>query len=228
MYDADPDRVRVVHPGVDLEVYTPGDVAAARAEVGIDAADLLLVFVGRVQPLKAPDLLIEAVADLCRRRPDLAPRLRVAILGGPSGSGLERPRWLEDLAAERGIADRVVFSPPTSRARLAQWYRAADLVAVPSYNESFGLVAVEAQACGTPVVAADVGGLPTAVGGGVLVPTHDIADWSRELERLLDDPAERSRLSDLARSHAASFGWGETANSLLAVYGEAMESRPRA
>ncbi|GMA40987.1 D-inositol-3-phosphate glycosyltransferase [Mobilicoccus caccae] len=228
LYDADPDRVRVVHPGVDLEVFTPGDVAAARAEVGIDADDLLLVFVGRVQPLKAPDLLIEAVADLVRRRPDLAPRLRVAILGGPSGSGLERPRWLEDLAAERGLADRVVFSPPTSRARLAQWYRAADLVAVPSYNESFGLVAVEAQACGTPVVAADVGGLPTAVGGGVLVPTHDIADWSREFERLLDDPAERSRLSDLARIHAASFGWGETANSLLAVYGEAMESRPRA
>ncbi|WP_040159442.1 D-inositol-3-phosphate glycosyltransferase [Mobilicoccus massiliensis] len=225
LYDADPARVRVVHPGVDLTTFSPGDQAAARAAIGVSADDLLLLFVGRVQPLKAPDLLVEAAADLSRRRPDLGRRLRVAILGGPSGSGLERPRWLEDLAERLGIADRVVFRPPTTRDGLATWFRAADLVTVPSHNESFGLVAVEAQACGTPVVAANVGGLPIAVRGGVLVDSHDVGAWSRTVERLLDDDAERARLSRLARTHAESFGWGRTADSLVSVYGEAMESR---
>lgn len=225
LYDADPARVRVVHPGVDLEVFSPGDQAAARRAVGVSEDELLVVFVGRVQPLKAPDLLIEAAADLMSRRPELASRLRVAVLGGPSGSGLDRPRWLEDLARERGIKHRVTFSPPVERKRLALWYRAADVVAVPSYSESFGLVAVEAQACGTPVVASDAGGLPTAVGGGVLVPTHEIGDWSRALEALLTDPARREELARRARPHATRFGWSRTADSLVSVYGEAMESR---
>ncbi|GAB47164.1 D-inositol-3-phosphate glycosyltransferase [Mobilicoccus pelagius] len=224
-YDADPGRVRVVHPGVDLGLFTPGDVAAARAAVGVDPGDLLVLFVGRVQPLKAPDLLLRAAADLRRRRPDLGSRMRVAVLGGPSGSGLERPRWLEDLAAELGIADRVVFHPPTTRETLTDWYRAADVLAMPSYNESFGLVALEAQACGTPVLAADVGGLPLAVRGGVLVRNHETSEWSRELEALLDAPDERARLADVATAHAAGFGWSRTADALVGVYGEAMASR---
>lgn len=227
LYDADPERVRVVHPGVDLDLFTPGDSRAARAEVGVDEDDLLVLFVGRMQPLKAPDLLLRAAADLRARRPDLGARLRVAVLGGPSGSGLDRPRWLEDLADELGITDRVLFRPPTTRETLAQWYRAADVLAMPSHNESFGLVAVEAQACGTPVLAADVGGLALAVGGGVLLPTHGTSDWSRALEALLDDPAERARLSRIAAEHAAGFGWGRTADALVRVYGEAMASRAR-
>lgn len=227
LYDAAPERVRVVHPGVDLDLFTPGDAAAARVAVGIDPGDLLVLFVGRVQPLKAPDLLVRAAADLRARRPDLGSRLRVAVLGGPSGSGLDRPRWLEDLADDLGIADRMVFRPPTSRETLAQWYRAADLLAVPSHNESFGLVAVEAQACGTPVLAADVGGLGFAVEGGVLLPTHETAAWSRALESLLDDPGERARLAARGIRHAGEFGWERTAESLVRVYGEAMASRAR-
>ncbi|MDO5629286.1 MAG: D-inositol-3-phosphate glycosyltransferase [Mobilicoccus sp.] len=223
LYGADPTRVRVVHPGVDLEVFAPGDRARSREAVGVAPDAPLLLFVGRLQPLKAPDLLIEAAADIVQRRPDLD-TLHVAVLGGPSGSGLERPRWLEDLAAARGIADRVTFVPPVTRAELAHWYRAADLVTVPSHNESFGLVAVEAQACGTPVVAADVGGLATAVGGGILLPTHDIATWSATLEALLDDPDERARLGRLASEHARGFGWSRTAESLASVYREAVAS----
>lgn len=227
LYDADPARVTVVNPGVDLDLFTPEGRDAARAARGMGPDDLLVLFVGRVQPLKAPDLLLKAAADLMERRSDLGARLTVAVLGGPSGSGVDRPRWLEDLADDLGIADRVVFSPPTSREELAQWYRAADLVAVPSYNESFGLVAVEAQACGTPVVAADVGGLSIAVRGGILVGSHEVSDWSCAVEALLDDPAERQRLSRTAREHALGFGWDRTASTLLGVYGEAMESRLR-
>ena len=125
---------------------------------------MLLLFVGRIQPLKAPDVLVKAAAELVRRRPDLRSRLVVGILGGASGTGVRNPMGLTELAEQRGIADLVRFVPPVDRPTLAQWYRAADVLAVPSHNESFGLVAVEAQACGTPVVAANVGGLPTAVG----------------------------------------------------------------
>lgn len=225
LYHADPARVRVVNPGADLELFSPGDQTAARHQTGVAEDALLLVFVGRVQPLKAPDLLLEAAADLVARRPDLRRRLRVAILGGPSGSGLSRPRLLEELAAEVGIADLVSFSPPTTRRMLAQWYRSADLVVVPSHNESFGLVAIEAQACGTPVVAADVGGLPVAVRGGVLVTDHEPGTWSRIIEDLLDDPERRTALGTVGARHAANFSWDRTAEELLSVYREAVASR---
>lgn len=225
LYDAEPDRVRVVNPGVDLRTFSPGDRLASRAVLGVDPDELLVAFVGRIQPLKAPDLLVAAAADLIRRRPDLGGRLRVVVNGGPSGSGLQRPTALIDLADGLGIGDRVRFEAPGPRERLAHWYRAADVVAVPSYNESFGLVALEAQACGTPVLAADVGGLPTAVAGGVLVPGHDVADWSRALEALLDDPARRAELAQRGIAHARGFGWDVTADRLLAVYAEAAASR---
>ncbi|HYO86809.1 MAG TPA: D-inositol-3-phosphate glycosyltransferase [Dermatophilaceae bacterium] len=225
LYGADPARVDVVHPGVDLGVFSPGKRSAARTELGVPADAVLLAFVGRIQPLKAPDLLIKAAADLLQRRPELAGRLQVAILGGPSGTGLDRPQLLVELAAQLGIANRVRFVPPVDRTRLAQWYRAADLVCVPSHNESFGLVALEAQACGTPVVAANVGGLPVAVRGGVLVDGHHLRQWSQAIEGLVDDPMRRARLSRLGIEHAAGFGWGRTAESLLRVYREAVAAR---
>ncbi len=228
LYGAEARRVRVVNPGVDLQTFTPAtsaDKAASRSLLGVGADDLLVAFVGRVQPLKAPDLLLKAVAELLERRGDLAERVHVVVNGGPSGSGLERPRALQELATQLGIAKSVRFERPGPREVLAHWYRAADLVAVPSYSESFGLVAIEAQACGTPVVAADVGGLPVTVRGGVLVPTHDVGDWSRALEVLLDDPARRAQLSKLAIEHARRFSWAVTADRLLAVYAEAAQER---
>ena len=219
LHRADRARIDVVHPGVDLQVFRPGDRAAARAALGIAADEQVVVFVGRIQPLKAPDILLQAAARLT----DRFPRLRVLVAGGPSGSGLAAPDGLVRLAADLGITARVMFLPPQSREELAQVYWAADLVAVPSYSESFGLVAVEAQACGTPVVAAAVGGLPVAVKDGVsglLVDGHDVGDWADTIGALLDKGPEA--MSRGALAHAANFSWGRTVDGLLGSYGRAM------
>ncbi|WP_309238615.1 D-inositol-3-phosphate glycosyltransferase [Actinoplanes aureus] len=219
-YDADPARVSVVQPGVDLDRFRPG--TADRARFGLPTDGRIVAFVGRIQPLKAPDVLISAVAEMRARGTS---DVTLVICGGPSGSGLERPTALIELAASLGVSDSVVFLPPQTGPDLAALYRAADLVAVPSYNESFGLVALEAQACGTPVVAAAVGGLVTAVRdgiSGVLVDGHNPADWAQVLEKLLDAPGYRLRLAAGAVAHASRFSWDRTAESLLRVYRDAM------
>ena len=216
-YDADPARVTVVQPGVDLGRFRPGP--ADRARLGLPPQGKIVAFVGRIQPLKAPDVLISALAAMTD------PDVTVVICGGPSGSGLDRPTSLIELAASLGVADRVVFLPPQTGDDLAALYRSADLVAVPSYNESFGLVALEAQACGTPVVAAAVGGLVTAVRdgvSGVLVDGHDPQDWAKVLDTLLAAPRHRHELSIGAVTHAADFSWDRTAEGLLRVYREAV------
>ena len=228
LYAAEPDKVVVVPPGVDLALFSPGDPRAARAALGLPQDAKVLLFVGRIQPLKAPEVLVKAAAELLGRNPEWRGELVVAVLGGPSGSGLAHPHALQELAEGLGIAAQVRFVPPVPRTELAQWYRSADLVAVPSHSESFGLVAVEAQACGTPVVAADVGGLPTAVGeAGVLVDGHDPHVWALAIEELLLDTDRRKSLSDRAIRHAALFGWDRTTERLLEVYIEACRSRGR-
>ncbi|MFG1790060.1 D-inositol-3-phosphate glycosyltransferase [Nocardia sp. NPDC049149] len=223
LYGAQPERIDVVPPGADLIRYQPGDKAAARAALGLSADEQVVAFVGRIQPLKAPDVLVRAAAELLRTAP--GHRLRVLIVGGPSGTGLARPDALIELAAALGIADRVTFLPPQPPDRLVLVYRAADVVAVPSYNESFGLVAIEAQASGTPVLAADVGGLGTAVRhgeSGLLVPGHRTPDWAGALGYLLDNPERLHRMSTRAVEHAANFSWEHTADGLLASYSAAL------
>ncbi|KRE53004.1 D-inositol-3-phosphate glycosyltransferase [Phycicoccus sp. Soil748] len=228
LYAAEPEKVVVVPPGVDLTLFSPGDQRQARAQVGLPLDAKVLLFVGRIQPLKAPEVLVQAAAELLARHPHWRGELVVAVLGGPSGSGLAHPQSLQELATGLGVQGQVRFVPPVPRTELAQWYRAADLVAVPSYSESFGLVAVEAQACGTPVVAARVGGLPSAVGeAGVLVDGHDIPVWADALEGLLVDPETRKALSHKAVEHAALFGWDRTAERLYEVYVEAKRARAR-
>ena len=228
LYDADPRHVDVVHPGVDLGVFTPGSKAGARRRLGVAEDAIVLLFVGRIQPLKAPDVLLRAARALVDARPELRSRLVVTICGGPSGSGLEQPTMLVDLAHELGIRDLVRFEPPSSRERLAEWFRAADLCCVPSHSESFGLVAVEAQACGTPVVAANVGGLRTAVAhqvSGVLVPDHDPRTWAKAIGDLVTDTPRMHELSIGATIHAAAFSWDATTLGLLDTYRAAMRAR---
>jgi D-inositol-3-phosphate glycosyltransferase len=222
LYDADAERVVTVAPGVDLEHFRPGEAGSSRALVGVPPNAVLLLYVGRLQPLKAPDVLLRAAARLVERRPDLRDRIVVAVLGGPSGS---EPDWLPRLADDLGIADRVRFEAPSTADRLRDWYRAADVVAVPSHNESFGLVALEAQACGTPVVATDVGGLRTTVRDGVsglLVPGHRADDWAGALARAVE---QRGHLSPGAVAHAAGFSWEATGDGLLATYRDALAER---
>jgi len=221
LYGAAPERVDVVHPGVDTDVFRPGRRVEARAALGLSDDAVVLLFAGRIQPLKAPDVLIEAAAELVRRRPDLRERLVVPIVGGMSGSGLERPTALVDLVRSLDLEGVVRFEPPVAQAGLADWYAAATVVCVPSYNESFGLVAIEAQACGTPVVAANVGGLSTAVAdgvSGVLVDGHDPADYATAFEALLSDPGLVEELGRKAVMHAAGFSWDVTVDRTLEVY----------
>ena len=226
LYDADPARVAAVLPGVDLQMFSPGSPAAARARLGLPEDAHVLLFVGRIQPLKAPDVLLRAVGRLVAEDPTLRSRLVVAVVGGPSGPGLAHPTHLADLAAALGISDLVRFAPPVPQEQLVDWYRAATLTVVPSYSESFGLVAAEAQACGTPVVAAAVGGLRTAVAdgrSGALVDGHHPWDWAATIGDLLRDPARLEVLSEGALRHAARFGWDATVEAMLDVYTGALD-----
>jgi len=228
LYSAEPRRVNIVHPGVDLDLFSPGSKSEARMQSGVAKDAQVLLFVGRIQPLKGPDVLIRATAKMVQRKPALRESLITVICGGPSGAGPERLDELRGLAESLGVADLVRFEPPATREKLVEWLRAADLVCVPSYSESFGLVAVEAQASGTPVVAAAVGGLRTAVADGVsgrLVDGHLPADWATVLADLLKRPRERERLAIGARNHATNFGWAATTAGTIDAYRGAIQDR---
>jgi D-inositol-3-phosphate glycosyltransferase len=230
LYDACPDIVHVVSPGVDLYTFTPGiSRSDAREHVGLPQDSLVVSFVGRIQPHKGPEVLIRATSELVKHSPLLRHKLIVNIIGGASGANTEEVDRLKELTTWLAIDDVVRFAPPVPRADLAQWYRAADLVVVPSYSESFGLVALEAQACGTPVIATAVGGLRTAVAdgiSGVLVDGHDPKAWSSVIVRLLQEPQRRVLLSMGAIEHASHFGWDATARGTLDIYDQVItESR---
>lgn len=228
MYGADPARVHVVAPGVDLSTFRPwaGDRAALRRDLGLPVDRDVVLFAGRVQPLKAPDVLVYAIGVL---RATGRPVPLLVVLGGPSG----RPaalRELQALAVALGVEQDVLFRPPASRTELARWFAAADLVAMPSRSESFGLVAVEAQAAGTPVVASAVGGLRSVVHDGVSgrqVRGHDPAVWADVLASTLADPAVRGPWRAAARRVAEQYGWDATAEQVLKVYALAAERRAR-
>lgn len=230
-YEAEPSKVAVVHPGVNLDRFRPADGrAAARARLGLPADAFIPVFAGRIQPLKAPDILLRAAARLLDEDPSLRSRMLVPVVGGPSGSGLAKPEGLQKLAARLGIADVVRFHPPVRQDALADWFRAASVLVMPSYSESFGLVAIEAQAAGTPVVAASVGGLPVAVrdgSTGFLVQGHNPADYAAALRRFVDDPSLTGRLGEAAARHAGSFGWDTAAAGTADVYSAAMHEHRR-
>jgi D-inositol-3-phosphate glycosyltransferase len=224
LYGADPARVRVVPYGVDRARFHPGDREAARAALGVTRPHVL-AFVGRLQPLKAPDVAVLALAALARQRPDLD--VELLVIGGASGNGNAEPARLARLAADAGVADRVRFLAAQPHDRLATVYQAADLVLMPSWSESFGLVALEAQACGTPVVAAEVGGLQHAVGDGttgVLVDSHQPEVWAGAVARLLSNPRRLAAMGTAAARFAGVHGWDRTAARLLGIYGDLVQA----
>nr|WP_128981394.1 D-inositol-3-phosphate glycosyltransferase [Streptomyces roseicoloratus] len=246
LYGADPARTEVVRPGVDLRTFVPGEPLgdaprtgpaeagraaskrAARARLGLPADAFVPLYAGRIQPLKGPDVLVRAVAELLAMAPGLRPRLVVPVVGGHSGATEQGTAWR--LAAELGVADVLKPCPPVPQHRLADFYRAADVLVVPSRSESFGLVALEAQACGTPVLASAVGGLTTAVWDGVsglLVEGHDPAEYARRLLWLARNPRARLTMGEAAVRHARGMSWRASAMRTIDVYEDALAVRER-
>jgi D-inositol-3-phosphate glycosyltransferase len=217
LYGAQHDNLTTVHPGVDHDVFRPGDRAAARASLGFGEAPLVL-HVGRVQPLKGIDLAVRSIAAL---GPE-AGSPELLVVGGPSGRlGVAELDRLKALATELGIETRVHFLGPQPHASLPAYYRAADVVVVCSHSESFGLAALEAQACGTPVVATAVGGLKHIVqdgASGYLIDTRDPRAFATRLAPLLTDDHLWRRASMAAAGGSMSFSWDRAASEFLELY----------
>ncbi|MGI9596705.1 MAG: glycosyltransferase [Acidimicrobiales bacterium] len=214
-YDADPTRIEIVPPGVDHALFSPGNQAGARWALKT-SDDPLLVFIGRIQPLKGVDIAVEALAKVARKD------ARLWIVGGASGKGgggeVDRVRGLID---DLDLTDRVDFIPAQPHHLLSTYYRAADICLVPSRSESFGLVALEAAACGVPTVASAVGGLLTLVDHGhtgYLVEGRDPADYAAWIDTILGDPVLARRLSVSAAARARTYTWSTSASRLRRLY----------
>jgi D-inositol-3-phosphate glycosyltransferase len=220
-YGADPERIVIVPQGVDATLFSPGDRAAARHELRLDDGPVLL-FVGRIQPLKGADLAVETLARLA------TPRATLLVVGGPSGpEGESELARIRHLVEELGLEARVRFVPPQPHARLATYYRAADVCIVPSRSESFGLVALEAAACGTPVVAANVGGLRYVVdhgSTGFLVDRRDPDDFADAVDRILS--SDVGPMASRAVERAGSYRWNIAAARLRRHYADIAARAP--
>jgi D-inositol-3-phosphate glycosyltransferase len=220
LYGADPARIEIVAPGVDHAFFSPGDRAGARKalrHLALGSGPLLL-FVGRIQPLKGLDVAVRALAALGR------PDATLVVVGGASGTqGSNEVDRLDKLVAELGVADQVRFVPPQPHHLLSTYYRAADVCLVPSRSESFGLVALEAAACGTPVVAAAVGGLRTLVEHertGFLVESRDPEAYAAFVDEILTVPSVSAELAVRAALRARDYTWSTAAGRLRRIYGD--------
>src|SRR5205807_3164325 len=222
-YGADPARVFVVPPGVDLSMFQPIDRAEARRKIGYGAGRLLL-FVGRLERLKGVEVAIRALALLSDRAHD---DLRLLILGEDSTDGDESEKErLKAVASAVGVRERVDFLGSVAHHELPFFYSAADVCLMPSYSESFGLVGLEAQACGSPVVASDVSGLRSVARDGVtgfLVAGDDPADYADRIGRLLDDPELARQMGRRGRLLAQRFSWNRTADRLAEMFGSVVD-----
>jgi D-inositol-3-phosphate glycosyltransferase len=231
LYGADRDRIRIVPPGVDRKVFFPREREQAKARLHL-ANTRLLLFVGRLQPFKGPDVALRAMAEASAIAPEVMRDVTMAVVGGSTGrdAAHDEVTKLMELASTLGIADRVVFFPPQPHSRLADFYSAAEALLVPSRSESFGLVALEAESCGAPVIGAAVGGLRHVVRDGetgFLVEGYDPSQYAERILRLLCDPALSARLSAEAVRHAATFSWDATASGIRDVYREVLHGPAR-
>ena len=210
-------RIEIVPPAVEHAFFAPGDRSGARRAVGLPLDRPIVLFVGRIQPLKAPDLAIRALAALTSH-----PTAMLVIVGGASGvDGDAQATAARGLAEELGVSERVRFVAPQPHHILSSWYRSADLVVVPSRSESFGLVALEAAACGIPVVASAVGGLLNIVHDGVtgwLVEGRDPHRYARAMAQILDDRTGAAAMGAAAAVRARRFTWSFTAARLRRLY----------
>lgn len=215
LYGASPDRVKVVHPGVDRAFFSPGSVEGARKAISYSGGPLLL-FVGRIQPLKGLDIAVEALSLVSD------PEARLMIVGGASGrQGANEVTRITNLMNELGVANRVDFVDPQPHYALSTFYRAADVVVMPSRSESFGLVALEAGACGIPVVAAAVGGLRTLVRDGTtgyLIEERNPAHYAEAIDRILGDSSLAAEMSIAAAENAGHYSWSILAERLREIY----------
>ena len=219
LYGADRSHIEIVPPGVDHAFFSPGNRAGARLALGLGDHPVLL-FAGRIQPLKGLTVAVAAFAELVASHPDAV----LLVVGGPSGvEGEQELRTAEALIAACGLQDQVRFVPPQPHHMLSTFYRAADVCVVPSRSESFGLVALEAAACGTPVVAAAVGGLRTLVDQGrtgFLIESRDPADYAAAIAELLDNPQMAASMSATAAEKSRYFTWSTTAARLRRIYAD--------
>jgi D-inositol-3-phosphate glycosyltransferase len=226
LYGADPDRIRIVPLGVDHAFFGPGHRPQARRALGLPLDGRLLLFVGRIQPLKCADAAIEALAALGASSDE---PYRLVVVGGPSGPHGEKSlRGLIDLADASGVSDRVHFINPQPHELLSSYYRAADVCIVPSRSESFGLVALEAAACGTPVVASAVGGLTTLVDHGrtgFLVDDPSPERYAAAVRSVFDEPLLAERLSTASVLRARRYTWRAAAGALLDLHDELAAGR---
>jgi len=224
LYDSDPARIRVVAPGVDHAFFGPGHRPQARRALGLPAHAPLLLFVGRIQPLKGADVAVRALAAMKDH-----PGAHLLVVGGPSGPrGEEHLVSLQKLVVDLGLAERVRFEEPQPHELLSTYYRAADVCVVPSRSESFGLVALEAAACGTPVVAASVGGLTTLVEDkhtGLVVDPSTPQAFADAASGILADPLLAERLATAAVVRARRYTWAQAASVLRATYEELTAER---
>lgn len=215
--------VEIVPPAVEHAFFAPGDVVGARRAAGLPVDRPVIVFVGRIQPLKGPDVAVEALA--ASRHGDAV----LVLVGGASGmEGDAEAAKARRLVADLDLGDRVRFVDPQPHHLLSSYYRAADVVVVPSRSESFGLVALEAGASGVPVVASAVGGLLNVVDDGltgVLVEGRDPRRFAAAIDDLLDDPARRAALGSAAAAKASRFTWSLTAARLRRLYSDLAEAR---
>ncbi len=211
-------RIEVIAPGVEHAFFAPGDRRGARRALDLPESSPVLLFVGRIQPLKGPDVAVRTLAALGR------PDAQLVLVGGASGNdGDAEVARLHRLVDDLGLRDQVRFVPPQPHHILSTWYRASDVVLVPSRSESFGLVALEASACGVPVVASGVGGLLTLVDhgeSGFLVPGREPEVFARDVRAILDDPALAARLGHRAAARSRRYTWSLAAARLRRAYAD--------